>query len=87
MSVTLHTRSIVLLVALVGVLVGFAVSQVTMAESQRAGTSARPDARMVKQLRDINRKLGATYVDNSVVNLLDDIERSTCAAIQASYTC
>lgn len=79
MSVTLKPWAIILLVAVVAALGGLLVGQITAAQSGSRAVVVK-DPAMLYQVKKLNKALGNSYVNGSVIDALVDIRRSTGSA-------
>jgi hypothetical protein len=76
MDITLKPRTAALTIALLGVLLGLLISQVALGGGQTARASSGGVYAIVRQLEDINVKLG-NHVAGSIEDTLERIELDT----------
>jgi hypothetical protein len=91
----LSNRQVVALLAVIiamSTTIGFLLASLASpsnADAARAHSAS--DAAITRELRDINRALGATYKSNSLLGLADDIKAAigkSCRALaEQSYAC
>lgn len=87
MTLTIRVRTVVLAAALIGALVGMAISQIAFAGAGTARTSAASLYPVIKELQKINAVLG-TAPGGSIAPVLREIEKNTyygCAAAQGHH--
>lgn len=96
MTVTLKPWSVALLVATIAALGGFAVGQVTQAQSdaQVSRTTVVKDPALARQVKELNRTVknavGASYTRNSILGRLYTIQTNTgyvCREVSGSALC
>jgi predicted RND superfamily exporter protein len=90
MTLTLKPWMTVLIVATICVLAGFAVGQVTQANSARDASASATDRAVYQQLRQLNRSIGANYKPNTVLSELEQITKNTyevCDEISFASLC
>ena len=101
MSIALKPWAVALLIATFAVLLGFAVGQVTSAQSEKATVSARPlivkDPTISNQLRSLTREveaindsMGGSSIQGTVRESLEKIVKNTywvCEGVRSAVYC
>jgi len=92
MSVTLKPWSIGTLIATFAVLVGFAVGQVTASNAGGSASyvSSVQDKAVAKELKKLNKNIGAKYTTDSIMGRLYQIQVNTgyvCREVSGSSLC